>query len=697
MDQKQQNESMNQKQDEKQDENDEHNNNEKFDTAKTVFNGIGTITEIFKPFVPYIEIILNAANAIIKIYEDAKYNKNICLVFVERMRIAKFIIERLTTSKESNIEKFQEQSFLDSLVKFSNIVRSIKKFVLDISQMNQRKRFFNAAEIRENIDKLRQDFNESMNDLQFSIIANQMIDKIEENKKIEKDLNTMQQYLEKILDCVETTAEHVQKIALANEVLNNDSKSNIWNTFKAPQIDPKEITDPRSGASHGKVKKKVYLAMDVACKPFEILNNESPQFHKQQGRLTILNELQRCRYIIKFHGISNVDGQTVLVYDWAEKRNLKEYYSTKPLIWKSKLQIARDICHGLNFLCYVGVLHHDVRCENILLTDRLEPKITNFELCRKTGQETTYIDNPIEMFPWMAPEKMKGEPYTHKCEVFSFGMLLWELAYQKVPYEKIHPKQSIRNYVIEGDREVFEYKPGALCIPKAFTQIIADAWQGNPINRPNFQVLLEGLDKLCKKYDSTHANDSAFETVSEECNYLGSEGSINSTVRPVIPFEEGVRAHKEHNRQKAWECFRKHADLDNPTAIYWKGYYYLEGYVVEKNQELANKLFKIAADKGDARAQVRYALSLTNDLADFRVNKEKRDEFIKYLTMAVNSDDSAAMWHLGDTYYNGKLNFEKDKAKGIEYIRDAALRNFSRAVEFVKKFNIDLLQNESNN
>ncbi|CAG8600476.1 22819_t:CDS:2 [Cetraspora pellucida] len=631
---------------------------EKIDTTKTVFNGVGTITEIFKPFVPYIDIILSAANAIIKIYEDAKYNKNICLVFVERMRIAKFIIERLTTSKESNIETFQNQSFLDALVKFSNTVRTIKKFVLDISQMNQRKRFFNATEIRGTIDKLRQDFNDAMSDLQFSIIANQMIDKIEEDKKIENDLNTMQQYLIKILECVETTAEQVQKIAIANEVLNNDSKRNIWNTFKAPQIDPKDVTDPRIGASHGKVVKKVYMSLNVACKPIEILNNDSPQSYKQQGRLAILNELQRCRYIIKFHGISKVDGHTVLVYDWADKGNLKDYYSTKPLLWKSKLQIARDICYGLNFLCYVGVLHHDVRCENILLTDRLEPKITKFELCRKTDQETSYIDNPIEMFPWMAPEKMKGDPYTHKCEVFSFGMLLWELAYQKVPYETISPKQAIREFVIKGNREVLEHKHGPSYVPKAFTKIIKNAWQGNPIDRPNFQVLLEELEKLCKKYDSTSIDSSTFEAV-EETTDSESESSINRTVHPVIPFEE-------------------------------------EGYVVEKNKELANKLFKIAADKGDTRAQVRYALSLADNMEDFNANEEKREEFIKYLKMAVNGDDSAAMWHLGNTYYNGKLNFEKDKTKGIEYIRDAALRNFSKAVDFVKINNIDLLQNEKN-
>ncbi|CAG8569244.1 19585_t:CDS:2, partial [Racocetra fulgida] len=400
------NETTDQKPNEKQTEENDYGI-EKIDTAKTVFNGVGTITEIFKPFVPYIDIILGAANAIIKIYEDAKYNKNICLVFVERMRIAKFIIERLTTSKESNIEMFQNQSFLDALVKFSNIVRSIKKFVLDISQMNQRKRFFNATEIKGTIDKLRQDFNDAMNDLQFSIIANQMIDKAEEDRKIERDLDTMQQYLEKILECVETTVEQVQKIAIANEVLNNDSKSNIWNTFKAPQIDSREITDPKRGASHGKVVKKVYLALNVACKPFEILNNNSPQSHKQQ--------------------------------------------------------------------------------------------------------ETTYIDNPIEMFPWMAPEKMKGDPYTHKCE--------------KVPYEKITSKQSIRDFVMKGNREVFESRHGPSYVPKAFTKIID---YGNPIERPNFQVLLEELEKLCKKYDSTSMDNSTFEIV-EENNDSESEGTINLT------------------------------------------------------------------------------------------------------------------------------------------------------------------------
>ncbi|CAG8644172.1 3755_t:CDS:1, partial [Funneliformis caledonium] len=52
--------------------------------------------------------------------------------------------------------------------------------------------------------------------------------------------------------------------------------------------------------------------------------------------------------------------------------------------------------------------------------------------------------------------------------------------------------------------------------------------------------------------------------------------------------------------QKAWECFSKRAELDNLSAIYWKGVYVLD---IEKNEKLANQLFQDAADRGHAKAQ----------------------------------------------------------------------------------------------
>lgn len=170
----------------------------------------------------------------------------------------------------------------------------------------------------------------------------------------------------KILDCLNAPEDEIQRYSIANETLNN-LQSPVSNTFKAPRIESKDIIDLKEGECRGKVVKKSYMTMDVACKPYMLQrDDDSQEFHRQKGQLAILKGL-RCRYVINFHGTSYVDGQNVLVYDWVDTGNLREYYKKLNIPWKTKLLIARDICHGLNALSYMGIHHHDVRCKNILV------------------------------------------------------------------------------------------------------------------------------------------------------------------------------------------------------------------------------------------------------------------------------------------------------------------------------------------
>ena len=120
------------------------------------------------------------------------------------------------------------------------------------------------------------------------------------------------------------------------------------------------------------------------------------------------------------------------------------------------MSIALEICRGLIFLQYADILHHDLKCENILITDSLEPKIYNFELARYTSGHTTSLNDLMtkNVAPWLAPEKLAyfKARYTTQCEIFSFGMLLWELAFEKIPYQG-WGVEKIKDHVIKGGRE----------------------------------------------------------------------------------------------------------------------------------------------------------------------------------------------------------------------------------------------------
>jgi TPR repeat protein len=153
----------------------------------------------------------------------------------------------------------------------------------------------------------------------------------------------------------------------------------------------------------------------------------------------------------------------------------------------------------------------------------------------------------------------------------------------------------------------------------------------------------------------------------------------------LMKLEEGIAAHKNGDREKAYDCFVKHSEINNKVAKYWLGYYYLEGYVVEKNLKKAIELFKESADRGVPDAQLRYAFALSeNSPRKFNVQ-----EFVKYLTMAADNENHAAQFNLGDLYYNGKLGISKNEEKGLSYLKLAAIKGQPKACAMLDKLKIN--------
>jgi TPR repeat protein len=151
-------------------------------------------------------------------------------------------------------------------------------------------------------------------------------------------------------------------------------------------------------------------------------------------------------------------------------------------------------------------------------------------------------------------------------------------------------------------------------------------------------------------------------------------------VEEIQSLDDGIEAHRNGEKQKAWDCFEAHAKLDNPQAIYWKGYYLWEGYVVAKNRSEAAQLFKKAADEGIADAQLRYAFCMVHSEGI----KFDKQEFMRYLILSADNGNPSARYNLADVYLNGKLGVPKDEKEGVKYLRLAALKNQPKAQEMLK-------------
>ncbi|GBB92361.1 hypothetical protein RclHR1_00020064 [Rhizophagus clarus] len=696
-------------------------------TAKKALGVVGSVGDAIKPFVPLIAAVTITISECIKIYEDAQYNKKICNSLMDRVETADLAIRTLKRRKQENENKFRDSEYYKAFLRFVDIMKKIKSFIKDVSQIQGFKKYVKATAIKDKFNNLVKEFEAVMSDLSFTMaIANDEQRRLDQ-ESLNDDIAQMNKFLKEIQggiieknDTINTVLQEV--IIMKNKVdqLKDQRRPDlpISETLKATTIDPKEIVDPIIGKKtdcRGKkepfIYKKSYKAVEVACIPRTIPEDDSPQANKIQAQLAILGKLRDSPNILKFYGLSHLDSQMVMVVEWAELGSLREVYNTYDIAWPSKVQIALDICRGITFLHTCSILHHDIRCANIMMTLRLEPKITGFEYARLTTSATTSMTEITKVVHWLAPEKLrhaKDQPYNTKCEIFSFGMLLWELAFEKIPYENWNMER-IKEWVLSGKRERLIFgrdKPEIEELQKEYKQIIVAAWQDDPQIRASLQFLFMELNKLAQKYydprsnspalkpdktidlDGTlHQNDpiSVSDQGGEDLPEFDEEFSLDSI--PEIPtLDDGISAHKKKDTTKAWEIFCEHTNLGSIKAKYWKGYYLWEGYAGQKDRKLASTLFKEAADDGLADAQLRYAFSLVGNQG----SKFDRKVFIEYLTKAAENQNSTAQFNLGDLYLNGKLGVPQNIELGKKYLRLAALTNQPKAIEILQKLGMNI-------
>jgi serine/threonine protein kinase len=103
--------------------------------------------------------------------------------------------------------------------------------------------------------------------------------------------------------------------------------------------------------------------------------------------------------------------------------------------------ISISLAHGMAYIHSQGVVHRDVKPENIIFDEEGCAKIVDFGI----ACEEAYCDplaNDTGTFRWMAPEMMKHKTYGRKVDVYSFGLILWEMFSGSVPYEDLNPFQA---------------------------------------------------------------------------------------------------------------------------------------------------------------------------------------------------------------------------------------------------------------
>ena len=171
-----------------------------------------------------------------------------------------------------------------------------------------------------------------------------------------------------------------------------------------------------------------------------------------------------------------------------------------PLPWYLRCKIALDIARGVNYLHNfpVPVLHRDLKSLNILLDDAMNAKLADFGWTRFKAENMT---NKIGTYQWMAPEVIQGHEYSEKADVYSFGIILWELATRKPPFRELNGLQ-VSQEVVRNDLR----PPVPKRCPDPFLKLMQRCWIKESEVRPSFQIIIDELENFLKFLERSAVN-----------------------------------------------------------------------------------------------------------------------------------------------------------------------------------------------
>ncbi|GBB84820.1 hypothetical protein RclHR1_01140009 [Rhizophagus clarus] len=421
-----------------------------------------------------------------------------------------------------------------------------------------------------------------------------------------------------------------------------------------------------------------------------------------------LKELKKSDHIIKFFGVAHDNYKFYLVTEWMEYGNLHEYYTKfrNNINWETKMKIALDVCLGIAYLHKCKILHHNVQSANVLVNGNNKVRLANFGLSRQFSDITRNISHNLENVRYMAPEKLLTEengvkkkkiPYDTKCEIYSIGALLWEIAELKKPHSDINKSEILVNIRIRiRNRYVLPFSNE---VPMEWIYIVSRAMKYEPEDRIGISDICRDLYKLSRKFSNVKSISLSYVDPNSgflQCNNNARVSTLNDYYRynRILSVEDAIHEHKSKNgnKQLAWQSFKYHS-INNDLAKYMVGYYYYHDDEISELQQISKEeririavnIFEETANKGNPSAQLRYGICLWQGDGGIDPDSSKA---LKYLKMAANSGNSAAMYIIGKAYWNGGNGIEQDKSQGAEYLKNAALNNHPTAKKICYSNNI---------
>ena len=212
-----------------------------------------------------------------------------------------------------------------------------------------------------------------------------------------------------------------------------------------------------------------------------------------QSEVAVLCTLKHPN-ILGFMGACTKPPNLMIITEFMGRGTLFDvlHQSQQRITWPMRRKFALDTCRGMRYLHDSKLLHRDLKSSNLMLDDKFNTKVGDFGLTRTSaGTAAMQMTGQCGTFQYMAVEVLSNKPYSEKADVFSFGILLWEMVARKLPYFGMQPMQVGMAVVQQGLRPTIPPKT-----PAPLAKLMRACWDSEPMRRPSFAQLVEMLEAM---------------------------------------------------------------------------------------------------------------------------------------------------------------------------------------------------------
>ncbi|XP_048329349.2 probable serine/threonine-protein kinase SIS8 isoform X1 [Ziziphus jujuba] len=252
--------------------------------------------------------------------------------------------------------------------------------------------------------------------------------------------------------------------------------------------------------SYGEVYRGDWHGTEVAVKRFLDQDISGESLEEFRSEVWIMKRVRHPNVVLFMGAVTRAPNLSI-VTEFLPRGSLYRllHRPNNQLDERRRLRMALDAARGMNYLhnCTPVIVHRDLKSPNLLVDRNWVVKVCDFGLSRMKHSTFLSSRSTAGTAEWMAPEVLRNEPSDEKCDVYSFGVILWELSTMQQPWGGMNPMQVVGAVGFQHRR---------LDIPDDMDPKVADiirkCWETNPKLRPTFSEIMAALKPLQKPINS---------------------------------------------------------------------------------------------------------------------------------------------------------------------------------------------------